>query len=311
MNFKYGDEHPTRAGWRFMRYKKSANGEVAIGRSGEPLIQWCSPQAWANIKVRSKVDSQKHYRKYREAVKARTAAHTIKVRETMLAAKDSETRRKFLTHKRWLAIKCKSALRSIPFDLPEDFFATIPDVCAALGTPLDKTSSRKENSPTVDKVLWKSGYVRGNVAWISGRANRMKRDASVEEILRIITFLEQFGSGQAARSAVLPVAAAKAKSYRSNLLGKSKRKGVPFDLPLEFFTEVPTACPMLGTPLGPFGKQSNSPSVDRIIPARGYVVGNAVWVSRRANEIKRDASVEELRKIVAYIRRFTTGQHIE
>ena len=40
-----------------------------------------------------------------------------------------------------------------------------------------------------DKI--KKGYIKGNVAWISGRANRIKYDASIEELRQIVDWMER------------------------------------------------------------------------------------------------------------------------
>ena len=44
----------------------------------------------------------------------------------------------------------------------------------------------------------------------------------------------------------------------------------------------------------------SAPSLDRLIPKLGYVKGNIVIVSTRANTIKRDATPEELMKIAKF-----------
>jgi hypothetical protein len=42
----------------------------------------------------------------------------------------------------------------------------------------------------------------------------------------------------------------------------------------------------------------NSPSLDRIVPEKGYVAGNIRVISQRANRIKSNATVEELRAVL-------------
>lgn len=91
------------------------------------------------------------------------------------------------------------------------------------------------------------------------------------------------------------------------LKSKAKQINVPFNLTLAD-VNVPDTCPVLGIPLS-FGKASddngwrdNSPSVDRIIPTLGYVKGNVIVISYRANRIKNDASVEELEKVATFFR---------
>ena len=44
-------------------------------------------------------------------------------------------------------------------------------------------------------------------------------------------------------------------------------------------------------------------SLDCIIPELGYVPGNVAVISRRANTIKNDATIEELELVLAYMKR--------
>ncbi len=46
--------------------------------------------------------------------------------------------------------------------------------------------------------------------------------------------------------------------------------------------------------------QFNSPTLDRIDPVKGYVPGNIVVVSLRANTIKNDATMDELAAVLAF-----------
>lgn len=69
--------------------------------------------------------------------------------------------------------------------------------------------------------------------------------------------------------------------------------------------ELPERCPVLGIPLtiGEGGKANpNSASVDRIDNAKGYIPGNVEVISLRANQLKRDATIEELEAVLAYMK---------
>lgn len=68
----------------------------------------------------------------------------------------------------------------------------------------------------------------------------------------------------------------------------------------------PTHCPVLGIELDYFaeGKQENSPSFDRVDPSKGYVKGNVVIISLRANRIKNDGTAEEHERIASFMRNF-------
>lgn len=81
--------------------------------------------------------------------------------------------------------------------------------------------------------------------------------------------------------------------------------------------EVPDYCPMLGNKLnydeGVMGKEgwassnSNTPSLDRINPNKGYTLDNVQVISMRANRIKFNASPEELMKIANYMKKVEEG----
>ena len=79
---------------------------------------------------------------------------------------------------------------------------------------------------------------------------------------------------------------------------KCKKLGLPFNLCADDF-EMPEYCPLLGLKLerGAGKATMNSPELDRIIPSLGYVKGNVWVISRRANLIKSDATIEEIRML--------------
>ena len=62
--------------------------------------------------------------------------------------------------------------------------------------------------------------------------------------------------------------------------------------------EYPKVCPVLGIELdwGMNGRQTNSPSLDRINPNKGYVKGNVMIMSDLANRMKQNATPEQLKQ---------------
>ena len=46
------------------------------------------------------------------------------------------------------------------------------------------------SSPSLDRIIPTSGYVKGNVAWISMRANTIKSDATPDEVARVARWME-------------------------------------------------------------------------------------------------------------------------
>lgn len=65
-------------------------------------------------------------------------------------------------------------------------------------------------------------------------------------------------------------------------------------------------CPLLGLKISYNNNkpQYDSPSVDRIDPAKGYTIDNCEVISQRANQIKSDARLEELERFVQNIRAY-------
>jgi|GEM_PF-1204911 len=83
---------------------------------------------------------------------------------------------------------------------------------------------------------------------------------------------------------------------------RAKKAGIPFEITLESVV-IPEFCPVLGIKLkcAEGRVQPNSPTLDRFIPALGYVPGNVFIISAKANTIKSDSSVEELRAVLAWV----------
>jgi hypothetical protein len=99
-----------------------------------------------------------------------------------------------------------------------------------------------------------------------------------------------------------PNAISKSVEYRILTRAKSraKQKNIPFNLTLEDI-EVPETCPLLGIPIviqPKKGYHPNSPSLDKIIPEKGYIKGNVWVISSRANTLKNDATLQELKTLV-------------
>lgn len=107
-------------------------------------------------------------------------------------------------HRRWekeyrLRFPEKSLLRSckkrsqregIEFNI-EEADIVIPDRCPILDTPIVYGSEDRNEWPSVDKVNPLKGYVKGNVAVISYRANRMKSNMSIDDVRRLLALMEK------------------------------------------------------------------------------------------------------------------------
>lgn len=107
------------------------------------------------------------------------------------------------------------------------------------------------------------------------------------------------------------------RNRRYQMLKGSQRRalkaGVPFTLTLDDIV-IPEICPVLGIKIAHGcdekgrGFKDTSPSVDRIIPEHGYVLGNIRVISWRANKIKSDATADELIRVANYVVRETANR---
>lgn len=95
-----------------------------------------------------------------------------------------------------------------------------------------------------------------------------------------------------------------AKATVIRLRHRAKRKGKKFNLTWEDVLP-PKLCPVFKKPLllntgdklGPY-----LASVDRLHNHRGYVKGNVRVISLRANMLKKDATLDELQRLVNWMR---------
>jgi hypothetical protein len=91
---------------------------------------------------------------------------------------------------------------------------------------------------------------------------------------------------------------------------RAKQLGLPFEITRKDVI-IPEFCPVLGIPLIVGGQRyatANSPSLDRFIPELGYVPGNVMVISHKANTIKSNATAEEVLKVFKYMKAFKRKQ---
>lgn len=100
---------------------------------------------------------------------------------------------------------------------------------------------------------------------------------------------------------------ASAKGLLAGIKSRCKKWGVEFNLTIDDII-IPPTCPILGIPIehGKGYRTDNSPSVDRIDNTVGYIKGNVHVISMRANRIKNDSTLGELRLIVEYFTELET-----
>lgn len=92
--------------------------------------------------------------------------------------------------KMWYQSGLRAKERNLPYDL-EITDIIIPDVCPLLGITLVRDFSDRNASPSLDRVIPELGYVKGNVRVVSMKANRMKKDVTLEFAKALVKYLEE------------------------------------------------------------------------------------------------------------------------
>jgi hypothetical protein len=98
----------------------------------------------------------------------------------------------------------------------------------------------------------------------------------------------------------------------SRIKCRAKRDGIPFNLE-ESDISIPEFCPVLGLKLVLInqgsGYHADSPSLDRIDPKLGYTKGNVRVISARANLLKNDATLMEMRLVLQDLERIDDARY--
>ena len=99
------------------------------------------------------------------------------------------------------------------------------------------------------------------------------------------------------------------KKFYYNARSRALRDKLPFDITIEYLETIATdECPIFGiqfawgiSGMGKGKTKENCPTLDRILPEKGYVLGNVAFISYRANRIKDNGTMQEHYKIADWI----------
>jgi hypothetical protein len=177
---KWREANPDKIKARRRRYY-DATRETRVARSSE----------WYEANKDRKSEYDKKWRADRkEELQAYQKKYRIENREKRI---ESDLRRRADRPSRYLlnSVKGRAKTKGILFNITEEDIP-IPEYCPVLGIPLFFGNTHQgDNSPSVDRINPKLGYVKGNVAVISLRANAIKQNATVEEIRAVADWLEK------------------------------------------------------------------------------------------------------------------------
>ena len=91
---------------------------------------------------------------------------------------------------RWA--KTRANKNNVPFDIDEDYIKKIwpkHNICPIFKIKFER--GNLDQSPSLDRIIPKLGYVKGNVQIMSHKANRIKNNATFEELIIIGKYYER------------------------------------------------------------------------------------------------------------------------
>ena len=125
-----------------------------------------------------KLYRQKHKLKLKEYAEQYYLKNKDKMLQANLERKHSNPERIL-----WQSAKDRAIKFNLPFDI-EISDVIIPSHCKILGIPLFEGSGKPTaNSPSLDRIDPKLGYVKNNIQVISFKANTIKSNATKEELI--------------------------------------------------------------------------------------------------------------------------------
>lgn len=108
-----------------------------------------------------------------------------------IEARENYKKDPFVTLARSKKSECKK--KGIDYNLDADYLRSLwTGICPLTNQEITIGNSGMGSSKSghLDRTIPELGYVKGNVAYISGRMNRIKYDATLEELKLIVKYLE-------------------------------------------------------------------------------------------------------------------------
>jgi hypothetical protein len=92
----------------------------------------------------------------------------------------------------YMNAKRRARDKNLEFNLTRDDIV-IPDICPILGIELFREDKKNwHHAPSIDRIDNTKGYTKDNIMIVSRRANILKKDATLQELIMIGKFYEHF-----------------------------------------------------------------------------------------------------------------------
>lgn len=159
-------------------------------------IYWRNPEKHRKATQRWKLENSDQAREagklWMRTKRARLGKHAVAVvRQTQKAKNPIQY---LLT-----VAKKRATKLGVPFALTRQDLV-MPPVCPVFGVAWEfgvgKMGWRNWKAPSLDRIRPELGYVPGNVAIISSRANHLKNNASISEMEAVLAYMKRVGANE-------------------------------------------------------------------------------------------------------------------
>lgn len=157
------------------------DGKVFWSRRSTGGEIWLTKEAFASTMAKVKAKSLANYTELRKDPEKLKAAHA------RVKAWYREDYRRSMLHR----TRKKCLATGIPFNL--ESIEDIPYVthCPVLGVELFVGEKQHDYSPSLDRVVPELGYIKGNIIVVSDLVNRIKTNATPDQIMAVAKFYKK------------------------------------------------------------------------------------------------------------------------
>jgi hypothetical protein len=190
--------------------------------------------------------------------------------------------------------KLRAKTQDKEFSLAEKDIS-IPEFCPIFKIPLFVSNINSSyNSISIDRIDNHRGYTPDNIIIVSWKANKIKSQASLNEMTLINTYFSN--QIETNKSTIHPIL--NDRKYIKELLRSANKRAIAKNLEFSLTEKdiiIPYLCPILNYILEKADKMHDdySPSIDRIDNNLGYTKNNIKIISYRANILKNNASSQD------------------
>jgi hypothetical protein len=172
---------------------------------------WTTPAQFAKSVAANKENRQAkshlNVEKNRESSRAWRAKNTQKARESTKKWRAENPEKIKAQKTAWMKkpenrvrhilgqAKRRAVEKGLEFSITMDDLLPLPVVCPVLGVTINYEGNQGKrgfvnDSPSIDRIDSSIGYVKGNVQLICWRANRIKSDATIDELQALLDFMK-------------------------------------------------------------------------------------------------------------------------